>query len=149
MLVCNKTLLQYIGSSTQQLEDRLQRHESAYKSFLKGIANNCTSFKIIENNDYYIQLIEEIEINTRQELYEIEAIYIKNVECINERLPKINTNRVDIYKAYYQNNKDKIREKARVKVNCICGVTYSRASKARHEKSITHQNYINLKTTIA
>jgi hypothetical protein len=36
-----------------------------------------------------------------------------------------------------------IKEKIHQKLTCICGVSFSKYNKARHEKSITHQSFID------
>ena len=49
---------------------------------------------------------------------------------------------------YRQNNKIEINEKARLKHNCQCGGKYTQCSKAQHEKSKKHQDYVNNTKTI-
>lgn len=164
MLICNVTGLQYIGSTTDTLKRRLQYHEKDFKRFEKGLCSNVTSFDIIKNGNYYIELIEEVEIDTKQELYDIENIYIENIECVNRikaplGLPALVSMKIyrdknrdvlnekkrqkykttDYYKLRYQENKEDISKKAKEKYICECGIEISNGSKYRHEKSATHK----------
>jgi hypothetical protein len=46
-------------------------------------------------------------------------------------------------KNYKEKNKEKIKERRQEKIECGCGVTFSRNDKARHCYSLKHQNWIN------
>ncbi len=48
----------YIGSSVQNLEERLRQHEKDYKGFQDGKYHYVSSFDILDFKDYSIQLIE-------------------------------------------------------------------------------------------
>ena len=47
-------------------------------------------------------------------------------------------NRVRV-RDYYNNNRETLLEK----VNCVCGGSYNKLSKLRHERTKKHQRYIN------
>jgi hypothetical protein len=94
----------YYGSTKQKISARLAGHRRNYKHFLNGKYPFTTSFKILENGDYAISLIETVEYNDKIELTARERHYIENNECINKNVP----NRT--IKEYYQDNKDKITE---------------------------------------
>ena len=64
-----------------------------------------TSFKIIENGDYYIVLLESVNCTNNDELKARERFHIENNVCVNKVIP----GRTD--KEYYQANKEKIKEK--------------------------------------
>ena len=95
----------YIGSTCQSLKTRLSKHKCDYKKFLKGIFPIVTSFDIIKNNDYKIELLENCDIKTKQELLTRERYYIENNECLNHNIPGRTG------KEYYNDNKDKIKDK--------------------------------------
>ena len=84
-LVCNKTGLTYIGSTCQGLLcKRLSGHVSKYKRWKDGKTNNyVTSFKIIDNGDYYMELIEAVPCSGFDELAKKERHYIESVDCVN------------------------------------------------------------------
>ena len=51
-------------------------------------------------------------------------------------------------KEYGENNKDTIRERQSKKETCLCGTIYTHQHKARHERSLKHQQWLHdLKTT--
>jgi hypothetical protein len=111
-IVCNKTNLVYIGSTTEKyLCNRLKGH--VYK--FKENKTNYTSFKVLENNDYYIELIELYPCNSKDELLVRERYYFDIIDCVNKLKPKSTidetTNRIkEYYKEYQQINKNKINE---------------------------------------
>ena len=119
-IVCNKTGLVYVGATCKPLLcQRLTKHVSDYKQHLKGKRGYTTSFKILENDDYFIELIEQKECSNKDELNKMEGKYIREIDCVNkkiqERTPKQyreqNKDKTkDYFKEYHQNNKEKIRE---------------------------------------
>ena len=89
-IVCNKTGLVYVGSTTEKyLSNRLKGHRKSYRNFLKGNYSFVTSFKILENDDCYIELIEYFPCNSRDELLVRERYYFDTIECINKCRPKV------------------------------------------------------------
>ena len=58
-IVCNITGEQYIGSTCKTLKQRLQQHKASYKCYKGGKGNYITSFKILENDNCAIVLIED------------------------------------------------------------------------------------------
>ena len=104
-IVCKTTGLVYIGSTTQPtLARRLATHSRDYKSFLNEKQHFVTSFKILENNNYEIILIETYPCNSKDELHARERYYIENNECVNKHIP------TRTKKEYYEQNRDKIIE---------------------------------------
>jgi hypothetical protein len=75
----------YIGSTCEPtLARRLAKHVGNYKRYKKGDGHYITSFKIIENGNYDIQLIESYPCSTRDELHSREGHYIKTLACVNK-----------------------------------------------------------------
>lgn len=123
------TNLIYIGSTTQTIAQRLAEHVKSYRRFKNGKGNNITSFKILECEDYKIELIELYPCNNREQLFKKEGEYIKNIDCINkcimgktdedykeERKIDYETNKEIVLqnmKNYYQTNKEIIKQKTR------------------------------------
>jgi hypothetical protein len=104
-LVCNKTDLVYVGSTVEaRLCRRLSKHVSDYKRYIGGKSNFITSFRIIENEDYQILLLEEYSCSSKDQLKAKEAKYIREMDCVNRNVP----GRSGI--EYYKDNKDKIKE---------------------------------------
>ena len=86
-IVCNITGLQYYGSTCATLEKRLIGHKNDYNYRMNENASNMTSFKIIENGNYEILLVELFPCNSKDELLKREGFYIKNNVCVNKVLP--------------------------------------------------------------
>ncbi len=104
----NLTDKYYIGSTTQTLAQRLTKHTSDYRQYLKDNNNGYTSsFEIIKLGDYYITLIEVNNFNNRQQLFRREGEIIKL--NINNIVNKQITGRTDA--EYYIDNKEHLLEK--------------------------------------
>ena len=120
-IVCNKTGLIYVGSTTEKLlSRRLTLHRSNYKQYKQGsLKNFTTSIKVLENGDYDIVLLEAYSCNSKDELYQQERFYIESLPCVNKYVP-IRTEdesnaKIKEYKTkYYEDNKETIREKSKL-----------------------------------
>ena len=97
----------YIGSTTQKLCKRFSDHNINYKAYLKGSFPFITSFKIIELGDAYIELLEEISCENRNQLVKREGELIREhkANCVNRNIAG------RTHKEYYFDNSDKILEK--------------------------------------
>ena len=155
----------YIGSTNLPVEERLQHHEKNCKMWIKGKSQYVSSYEIIQNNNYKIYLIKELEYDDDEEeqLLFLERKFIEDGlregNCINKKIPiKTEEERIEYQNQYnYQyriDNRDKLlenmkqyridnRNKLNEKFNCPCGGKYTHSNKSNHEKSITHQKYIN------
>ncbi len=120
-IVCNVTGKVYIGSTClPTLAKRLAQHRTPYKRFLdKKKEKYMTSFKVLENNNYSIILIEEYPCETKDQLLARERYYIENNECVNKNIPnrtmkeyhEANKEQIlEQQKEYYETNKEKILE---------------------------------------
>ena len=63
-IVCNKTGLTYYGSTSKQLRTRLKEHECRFK---KNNGGKYSCYEILENNDYKIELVEEVSCETKKQ----------------------------------------------------------------------------------
>jgi molecular chaperone DnaK (HSP70) len=124
-LICYTTNLVYIGSTCQStLARRLAGHRCAYKRFLENNKNDfITSFKVLENDNYDIVLIEQCPCDSKDELHKKERSYIESIECVNKTIPTRNLkeylidNKIKIQKyikeyqkEYCESNKEKIKK---------------------------------------
>ena len=119
-LVDNTTGYEYYGSTIQDLKTRKGQHKSLYKLYLENTkSSKCSSFKIIQNNNYEIYLVENFPCNSKSELEAREGYYIKNNNCVNKCIPgrtkkewrKYNKEyRKEYFNQYYINNKEKLKE---------------------------------------
>jgi hypothetical protein len=141
-IVDNTSDMIYIGSTCKTLDQRLKSHELDYKKYNNGKYNFVTSFKILGNNDYKIELLENYPCATRQDLNIREGQIIKQYRT--NKLKIVNRNVAgqtdkESKAQYRQNNKDKLNAKN----ICCCGGSFSNKHKSTHEKTKKHQNYIN------
>jgi hypothetical protein len=108
----------YIGSTTILLCNRLAKHKYEYKINQRYY----TSYEIIKYNDAYIELLEEIECETKEQLRAKEGYYIRSMNCVNKKIDgrtkkqyyKDNIeHKKEIDKIYYENNKEEKKEYAK------------------------------------
>lgn len=88
-IVCKTTGMHYVGSTCSTLQKRLKEHERYFKN-----KRTCTSWKVLENNNYEIVLLEEYKCDTRNDLLKREAYfilknrnYINRNNCVNSHIP--------------------------------------------------------------
>ena len=95
-IVCNKTGLQYIGSTVSSLSVRLGQHKHTIK---------CTSQKVLENEDYNIVLVEDYPVDRKEQLLQRERFYIETMDCVNKKYP------LRTQHEWYEDNKERLIEK--------------------------------------
>jgi len=102
---------------------------------------------IFESKEEYDK--NRYEQNKEQIKQERKQYYEHNKEEITKRRKKFNQeNREKIAeknKEYYDKHKEQISEKGKEKITCICGKTFRKKEKARHERTQYHINFINNK----
>ena len=158
-IVCDTTKLVYIGSTCQEyLCKRLAAHRRGFVTWKEGRTSFVTSYKVLENNNYSIVLLELVNCQTKDELVARERFHIEANDCVNKQHPS--RTRTEYYqdnkekiiekvKQYYQDNKEKkkeyrdsIKEKQNAKCACECGGKFSFQNKSTHLKSQKHLNYL-------
>ena len=159
--IVDKNNLIYIGSTTQNLQERFWSH--------RAINNKCTT-KIMDRDSLKIELISEFPCNSKKELWNKEKEYVNELQCINRIIPN------QTRKEWYQKNKDKISiqqkilneknnekrkeekknwyaslsksdkkeylEKRKEKIVCECGELTNKKGISRHKKSKKHMKLI-------
>tara|TARA_R110002072_G_scaffold208925_2_gene366412 strand:+ start:338 stop:1801 length:1464 start_codon:yes stop_codon:yes gene_type:complete len=108
----------------------------------------------IKNKNYREENKEKVKeqkhneyINNKEKYQESMKIYREeNKEKIKEQKHneylRNRTKYLERTKKYKEENKELIKQKRCEKIQCSCGVTFSRNDKARHEHSLAHQNYV-------
>lgn len=108
-IVCNETGKLYVGSTCEPtLAHRLAKHISSYKRFLKVTYPYYTSYDVIENGNYFIELLENCPCKTKDELFVRERYYIELLDCVNKCIP--GHSRHEYNKKYEIKNKEKIKK---------------------------------------
>lgn len=138
----------YIGSTTKTIEQRLLKHKNSYKCYLNGKQGYTTSFIILENKNYKIELIELFACNNKRELINREGWYIRNLNCINKRLEnRTEEEKKNYITQYIIDNKDKLNNNNNIrnkqKYICNCGKKLNKGNKTNHKRTKKHINYIN------
>ena len=96
----------YIGSTTQTLKKRLSRHKADYKRYIEKGIGSFTSFEVVKFEDAIIELIKDVNCESRKELERIEG------ECILEYHDRILNKNVAgrTCKEYHETHKNEIKE---------------------------------------
>ena len=116
-IVCNTTGLTYYGSTCEPtIARRLAGHVSAWKLWKKDhLKKVTTSYKVLENENYEIVLVELAPCNSKMELHQRERYYIESNECVNKNIPtrtdeKYRRDNIDTINEYRLNNKERFSE---------------------------------------
>ena len=107
----NQTDKYYIGSTNQKtLAQRLGKHRCNYKEYLlDNTKKNVTSFKILQYNDHYIELLENYPCNNKEELFRREGQLQRQFksEIVNKNISGRTT------KEFYADNILELRQKTK------------------------------------
>jgi hypothetical protein len=164
----------YIGSTCKEyLSQRLAKHKSDFKVWLKNGKHNVTSYRLLELGEVEILLLETYPCNSKDELISRERHWydlnkelsinknrssISNEEKIefkNEHYIKNKEHYSQLHRQYCENHKDEIKqyrkeydkEYRKIKYDCECGSkNISYEQKSRHIKSDKHQTYLMIQT---
>ena len=151
----------YIGS-TKDIKKRIQEHKNVccnknlrnynlklYKTIREHYGDDWKQVKwsVIdcyynvdktfrnEIEQYYIDLFKS-QLNMRGTIFIGEKEYRKQYRLDNRE------KFLEYHKQYYIENRDKILKQMNQKFTCICGSTYIKTNKKRHENSNKHKNYL-------
>ena len=161
----------YIGSTTQPLSKRFEKHRSNCKSEDKKNRKLYHKMNEIGVEQFYIELIEKVECEDISELRQKEGEWIRKIGSLNYQIAgrtlqeknatyyqnnrekctqmskdwkeRNKEHHAQVSAQYYQDNKDEINEKRNKPNNCECGGKYTTTHKAEHFRSKRHQNYLN------
>jgi len=156
----------YIGSTTQILSKRMSDHRRDYKRYSNNKMNYISSYKIVQYEDSFIELIFEEEFQSVDALHKKEGEYIRSIDCVNrnvagrtvkeyyeEHKPQILEQKKQYYEdnralklnnatQYYEDHKEIVKEKHKIQYTCKCGSICRISDKKRHERSQKHQAFI-------
>lgn len=112
--------LVYYGSTVETLASRLSKHKYSYKTYNIDKKKYCTSYLIIECEDYKMELMEEYPCNNKSQLFKKEGEYQKNNECVNKQIAGRTTrewekDNPDKVADWWKNNPDKSKEYGRTR----------------------------------
>ena len=129
----------YIGSTVQELCNRMADHRSGYNSYKRGVHRYVCVYSMFDEyglENMKIELIEECSCDNLQQLRKREGYYIQHEDCINKRIAGRTQQEYrdtrkdkmkDYLKQYYKDNKEEhslkskaYREKNKDKIAEYC-----------------------------
>jgi hypothetical protein len=133
-IVCNTTGLVYIGSTTQTLDARLAIHKSKIEKHI------YSSYRVMENNNYKMELIEHYPCENNEQLRIREEFHCSKTDCVNIIRPYISEDtrleeartRANEYRVKFP---EKVKAKKQQDYESNREVYIQRASKWRLENS--------------
>lgn len=160
----------YIGSTCEPtLARRLAGHIQHYKRYLNNKAPFVSSFDIIANGNYDIELIENFPCDNKDELHAREGYYAKLIPCVNRAVAgrtqqQYYQDKKDVIQEYREKNKEKLqqqnkqyrlnnkdrlreydKERNSIQTVCECGGSYTGSRLKRHQATAKHLNYLQNK----
>ena len=125
-------------------------------------SHNFQVYEFIRNNggwnNWDMVEIEKKQLNDANEARKHERFWYETLHAtLNEQIPsqtrkEYSDKYYDLHKEkhkdYYIENKDKILEKHKQKIECECGLTYTFGHKSRHIKCKRHLELLNTKINI-
>lgn len=115
----------YYGSTVQPLSKRMGQHREKYHLYKDGKFALMTSFNLFDKyglENCKIELVENYECKSKEELHQREAYWIRNNNCVNKFIPTrtkkehYEDNKEEISKnkkEYYEDNKEEILQKCK------------------------------------
>jgi hypothetical protein len=131
-IVCNKTGLVYVGSTTETLHERIRKHKD----------KKCACKTILEQGDFEAAELEHFYTKFRFAVLLKEQWYQDNIKCINKRRAIPSFEQIKATAAKYRiKNKDKIKKQKQI---------YNVKYKVKHKEQIkkyrdNHKEYIKIK----
>jgi len=150
-IVCNNTGRIYIGSTHHTLEDKLGMHETDYKNYLNGKISYKTSYEIIKDDNYRIELIKNFPCKNRAELeheegrHQLEAMADESIACVNKNIAGRTK---EEYRAHKREYGERRKDYFRKKFNCPCGGKYTFRSRHQHFRTKKHLKYLKEKAVV-
>lgn len=151
----------YYGSTEQfYLCNRMANHRSYYKKYKNGTYHYVTVFDLFDKygvDNCKIELVEQLENATRNDMLTKESEYIMNNLCINKANPKPLSKEDYKQKShiYYETvikaneeKHNKLKEQSKIflkqkeeegPIQCECGGTYTYKHKSRHCTTLEHK----------
>lgn len=147
-LRCLETDTIYVGSTIQPLEVRFKQHQTAYKSYMKGGKYSyCSSFEIIQFMTCDIELLEDVNCDTRTELEQYEKYHIESNNTVNINIPaRSDEEKREIKKL---NNQRTNALRPSEQCTCECGGVYTYSNHCVHLRTAKHQAYEQKQNEIA
>ena len=136
----------YIGSTTATLNRRLRNHFYDWERKRKY----CSSIYIIEKGNVTIELLEEVQVDSKKDLRKLEQEWINKIpNAVNNRKAYIHEEQLkestsEYNRKYREKNKEIIKKKHSEKKEyckeCNCWIIGSQMR--RHERTLKHNKIL-------
>ena len=144
-IVSSETDKIYIGSTIRTIEQRFLHHISDYKMWMKDNTKGyMTSYEILKHGNYKIELIECVNVETRQDLLKLEGKYQRLNESKIVNLIIAGGDIIRKEKLIENPIKKEIVESVYDKYLCSCGSIYSEHKKLRHIRTKKHRDFYGI-----
>jgi hypothetical protein len=140
----------YVGSTNNE-RVRKNQHKSCCNNE-KDKWHNLYVYQFIRDNggweNWDMIQIEEFKYNERRQLHTRERYWLETLQASLNKVKPTRTKKEllqyhnNYNTDYYEKNQKQILEKNKIKTTCECGSIYNKDTKARHEKSKKHINYL-------
>ena len=111
-ITCNITGKKYIGSTIQDINERIWAHKKNLRRWNDGIEGYCSSYEIIEMGDFKVDILETVKCvnGDKTDLLFRERFHIENNDCINEKKNPISTDeeKIEQRRKYREENNTEI-----------------------------------------
>ena len=137
----------YIGSTCNPLSKRLSWHkQNAKKQTFQNI-KVYKHFNSIGWKNVKIVLIQEHYLDNKEQLLREEdniiQMYLHDEKCLNSIRAFTGLNKQEYSICFHEVHKEQIHERKNKRITCECGITYTCANKARHQKGERHEAYLH------
>jgi group I intron endonuclease len=145
----------YVGSTCSMLHKRMHEHRAKANYTTRTYGSKAPIHQAMNElgpEHFYIELIEPYPCKSKDELKAREGHYIRERGTLNMLIAgrtkkeyiKDNQEHIKEYcKTWHEANRERLLDKQQQTYTCQCGKTLTWCKKARHEKSLRHQNYLN------
>ena len=101
---CLSSNLSYIGSTCKSIETRMSVHTSSFKLYQSGRCNYYSSFEILKNGNWVVNILETLDDDSPINRYNREFYWLTLFQdrAVNSNVPNRSV------KQYYLDNKSKI-----------------------------------------
>lgn len=142
-----------LNSQRAYVSEEQKKEENKIKS-KEWMSENYEYYKNYKKN-YNNENPEKIKQQKAEEFQRNKETYNeRRIKSLSENPDKVKQQKHEEYernkdkyleraKNYKEENEEKIKERRQEKIQCGCGVSFSRNDKARHCRSLKHQNWIN------
>jgi hypothetical protein len=132
----------YIGSTTRKLYIRFNEHKKDFRKWKNNTYNYVSSYEILKYYDAQIELIEDYNCASKEELHKREGYVILNTaNCINKAI--MGRTKAEISKATRLKNRERIQERKSRVIHCLCGCKATSCHFRRHERTPKHVMLMN------